>query len=100
MHRWSIALALALSSPAFAQPATEGPNRAFQGRDLFGLEWASDPQISPDGAQIAYVRRANDIMTDRARSTIWLVDTASGEQRPLVTGPGSHMSPRWSPDGK
>ena len=91
---------LALSLPALAQPATEGPNRAFTGRDLFGLEWASDPQISPDGAQVAYVRRSNDIMTDRARSTIWLVDTRTGAQSPLVAGSGSHFSPRWSPDGK
>ena len=32
--------------------------------------------------------------------SIWAIDTASGEQRPLVTGKGAHMSPRWSPDGK
>ncbi|MBS0502736.1 MAG: S9 family peptidase [Proteobacteria bacterium] len=91
---------LALSLPALAQPATEGPNRTFQGRDLFGLQWASDPQISPDGSQIAYVRRSHDIMTDRARSTIWLVDARTGAQSPLVAGSGAHMSPRWSPDGK
>jgi dipeptidyl aminopeptidase/acylaminoacyl peptidase len=46
------------------------------------------------------VRRSNDIMTDRARSSIWLIDAASGEQRPLVAGTGNHSSPRWSPDGK
>lgn len=91
---------LALSLPALAQPATDGPSRAFQGRDLFSLQWVSDPQISPDGTQIAYVRRANDIMTDRARPTIWLVDARTGAQSPLVAGAGSHMSPRWSPDGK
>lgn len=102
MPRFSIvALALVLASPALAQTTpAEGPNRAFTGRDLFGLEWASDPQISPDGTQIAYARRANDIMTDRARSTIWLVDTRIGAQSPLVAGAGSHSSPRWSPDGK
>ena len=38
-------------------------------------------------------------MTDKARSTIWLVDVASGQQRPLLAGPGSYFSPRWSPDG-
>ncbi|MGN6288171.1 MAG: S9 family peptidase, partial [Sphingopyxis terrae] len=42
--------------------AQTGPQRRFTGEDLFGLAAASDPQISPDGRHIAYVRRANDIM--------------------------------------
>jgi len=102
MPRFSIALALVLASPALSQttPPPEGPSRTLQGQDLFGLEWASDPQISPDGSQIAYVRRSNDIMTDRARSTLWLIDTRTGAQSPLAAGTGSHTSPRWSPDGK
>lgn len=90
--------ATALSAPAVAAPAS-GPSRYLTGADLFNLEIATDPQISPDGRTIAYVRKANDIMTDRARGTIWLVDVATGQQRPLVAGPGSYYSPRWSPDG-
>ncbi|HET7316065.1 MAG TPA: DPP IV N-terminal domain-containing protein, partial [Sphingomicrobium sp.] len=90
--------ATALSAPALAAPAT-GPNRYFTGGDLFDLEVATDPQISPDGKTIAYVRESNDIMTDRAHPTIWLVDVATGKQRPLLAGTGSYFSPRWSPDG-
>ncbi len=90
--------ATALAAPAHAAPAT-GPTRYFTGNDLFNLEVATDPQISPDGRTIAYVRKSNDIMTDKARSTIWLVDAATGQQRPLLAGSGSYFSPRWSPDG-
>jgi dipeptidyl aminopeptidase/acylaminoacyl peptidase len=90
--------ATALSAPAAAAPAT-GPTRTFTGADLFTLEQASDPEISPDGKTIAYVRKSNDIMTDKARPTIWLVDVASGQQRPLLAGAGAYFSPRWSPDG-
>ena len=93
------ALAIGTSSAAIAAPA-DAPNPRFTGSDLFNLSAASDPQISPDGRWIAYVRRSNDIMTDRARSSIWLIDAASGDQRPLIAGAGNHMSPRWSPDGK
>lgn len=99
-----IALALLTISPAaLAQPQAAAPpqsnSRTFEASDLFGLEVASDPQISPDGRRIAYVRRSGDIMIDRMRPTIWLIDTATGEQAPLAAGPGAHMSPRWSPDG-
>ena len=90
--------ATALAAPAAAAPAT-GPSRYFTGSDLFNLEWASDPEISPDGRTIAYVRESNDVMTDKARRTIWLIDVATGQQRPLVAGAGSYFSPRWSPDG-
>jgi dipeptidyl aminopeptidase/acylaminoacyl peptidase len=90
--------ATCLSVPALAAPAA-GPSRYFTGSDLFDLEVATDPQISPDGRTIAYVRKSNDIMTDKARSTVWLVDVATGQQRPLLAGSGSYSSPRWSPDG-
>lgn len=99
------AIALAqpvLARPALAQspapaPAPQGaPSRLFTGADLFNLEVASDPQISPDGTRIAYVRRTGDVMTDTMRPSIWIVDVASGRQSPLVAGA---MSPRWSPDG-
>jgi dipeptidyl aminopeptidase/acylaminoacyl peptidase len=91
--------ATVLATPSIAKPA-EGPSRYFTGADLFNLEVATDPQISPDGRTIAYVRKSNEIMTDKARSTIWLVDVATGQQRPLLAGSGSYFSPRWSPDGQ
>ena len=85
------------AAPLAAAPS--GPSRTFTAADLFGLEAASDPQISPDGTRIVYVRKSNDIMTDRARSTLWLIDVKTGQQTPLVAGPGSHGGARWSPDG-
>lgn len=91
-------LAALLATSAFAAP-TQHASRVLTGNDLFNLEAASDPQIAPDGKTIVYVRRSNDIMTDRARSTIWSIDVASGVQTPLVAGAGSHGQPRWSPDG-
>ena len=98
LKRLCAASLLVFSVPAFAIQATR-PERHFTGADLFSLEVAADPQISADGSQVAYVRRSGDIMTDQFRSTIWLVDTRTGEQMPIAAGPGGHFSPRWSPDG-
>lgn len=71
----------------------------FTSRDVFELEYATDPQIRPGGEQIAYVRRSNDIMTDRTRSNIWLVAPDGSDHRPLLSGTANFSSPRWSPDG-
>ena len=73
---------------------------AFSPMDVFALEWASDPRISPDGTQVAYVRQSFDIKSDTRRRMIWLVDRDGGNHRPLVGGSASQASPRWSPDGK
>jgi dipeptidyl aminopeptidase/acylaminoacyl peptidase len=91
------AAAVVLTAPAIATPL-ESPSKTFEGRDLFGLQVARDPQITPDGRSIAYVRVSFDVMTDRGRQSIWLADTDSGAQTPLVTGAGLHSSPRWSPN--
>ncbi|MEM1195023.1 MAG: S9 family peptidase [Pseudomonadota bacterium] len=101
---FAAASALAFTTPLAADghsqdTSADAGETKFTGSDIFGLSVAADPQISPDGGQIAYVRRTNDIMTDRAVSSIWLIDVASGAETPLVTGEGAHVSPRWSPDG-
>src|SRR5262245_1240606 len=92
----ALTLLSAVTASAFAKPPSE-PDRVFQGPDLFAIQRATDPQIRPDGREIAYVRISYDIMTDRGRQSIWLIDSESGEQRPLVTSAGSHSQPRWSP---
>ena len=94
---WVVLLAAVHTAVAAPESA---PSRVFEGRDIFNLQWVEDPQIRPDGRAIAYVRMSYDIMTDRSRSALWLVDLETGTQTPLASGPGSHVSPRWSPDGK
>ena len=89
----SIVLGGLISTVAQAAPHVLEP------QDLFRMQWAADPQIRGDGTQIVYAREANDIMSDRLVQSLWLIDTATGAQTPLATGPGSHSSPRWSPDG-
>lgn len=95
-----LALLMISTVPLSAVPAgalaAEAAQRSFAGEDLFKLEGATDPQVSPDGSKVAYVRSSADVMADRDVRTIWLVDLATGRHAPLVAG----GSPRWSPDGK
>ncbi|MEE4279376.1 MAG: S9 family peptidase [Halieaceae bacterium] len=92
------ALALNVSPVASAQEDAETGARVFHPEDVFRLEYAADPQISADGSTIAYVRRSADIMVDRFRGALWLVDVKTGDHSPLVADDGSYSSPRWSPD--
>ena len=72
----------------------------FEALDVFGLEYASDPQISPDGTAVVYVRNFMDIMKDRRRSNLWLLKSDGSGHRPLTTGNQNDFSPVWSSDGK
>ncbi|MEE9394002.1 MAG: S9 family peptidase [Planctomycetota bacterium] len=72
----------------------------FELLDVFDLEYASDPRISPDGEWVVYVRNFMDIMKDRKRSNLWLLKTDGTLHRPLTTGIRNDSAPRWSPDGK
>ena len=68
--------------------------------DVFELEWAADPQISPDGSQIVYRRRGMDKMTDRRNSSLWIINTDGTEHMKLTQRENNESSPRWSPDGE
>ncbi|HUF48482.1 MAG TPA: hypothetical protein VMM93_11750 [Vicinamibacterales bacterium] len=71
----------------------------FEPMDVFGLEWASDPRIAPDGSRVVYVRNFMDMKGDRRRSNLWIVNVDGTDERPLTTGMQSDTSPRWSADG-
>ena len=87
-------LAVALLTTLAGARPVHAQNR-FEPMDVFALEFAGDPQISPDGSQVVYVRNSMDVMRDRRRSELWIVNADGSEHRRL----GEGGSPRWSPDG-
>ncbi|MEM7703130.1 MAG: S9 family peptidase [Pseudomonadota bacterium] len=84
---------------ASEREAPEDTLRLFTAEDVFELEWADDPQVSPDGRQAIYLRRFNDIKIDRTRAHVWIVNLDGSGHEPLLADEGSYSSPRWSPDG-
>ncbi len=83
-------------APRRRAPATRG----FAPEDLWHLRAVSDPQVSPDGARLAFCVGTPDPATDRLGTVIWVgpVD-GSEEPRQFSLGP-EDSSPRWSPDGR
>ncbi len=67
--------------------------------DIFNMEYVSDPQISPDGSKIIYVRNFKDVMTDRNLSNLWIINFDGSNNRPLTTGNHNDFAPKWSHDG-
>lgn len=95
----SLSLLLA-ATPAIADTKKDkAPSKRFTAERVFDMEYAADPQISPDGKTIVYVRRSMDRLTDRDVGQLWSIDTATGSHRPLIVSPEGASSPRWSPDG-
>src|SRR5699024_9201349 len=93
----AVALAL-VAMPAVAKPAGASSDR-FTLAQVFDLQWAGDPQISPDGKQIVFVRGSFDIMHDARDATLWVIDSDGTDLRPLSAPDVEASSPRWSPDG-
>lgn len=69
--------------------------RAVTTNDLLRFQMADDPQVSPDGRRVAWVRTAIVADENRYRSTIEVTDLEGGTTVALVDG----THPRWSPDG-
>jgi acylaminoacyl-peptidase len=87
------ALVLLAAAPAFG-------GEPLRLKDVFQIEYASDPQVSPDGKQVVYVRNFMDVMKDKPRSHLWFVNVDGSDHRPVTSGDANESSPRWSPDGK
>jgi dipeptidyl aminopeptidase/acylaminoacyl peptidase len=60
----------------------------------------SDPQLSPDGRQVAFVMVRADWKANRHISHIYRINADGTGQVQLTFGERGEQGPRWSPDGK
>jgi dipeptidyl aminopeptidase/acylaminoacyl peptidase len=76
----------------------EPMQRSLTAEDLYRIELAEDPRISPDGSRVAYVVTSFDRASYEYRRSIWVVEVDSGTARQFTAGPNDTV-PEWSPDG-
>ncbi|MBC7348391.1 MAG: S9 family peptidase [Candidatus Aminicenantes bacterium] len=74
--------------------------KALTFEDFIKIKRVSDPQLSPDGKQLALVITSLSLETNRGNSDIYLVPAGGGQPLPFVFSPAADFFPRWSPDGK
>ena len=69
-------------------------------KDTFNLEFAQNPQISPNGKMVVYERHTSDVLTDRRYANLWMVNSDGSGHKQLTSGPHIDGNPRWSPQGE
>src|SRR3954451_13452605 len=87
-----IMLALVASASAQRRNITE--------KDLFDFTWIGDPQVSPDGSRVAFVKVNVNEKRDGYNTSIWTISTTGADEPHQLTNGPRDTSPRWSPDGK
>jgi len=92
--------ALVIAGPLAGSPGAQAAEKpAFAPMDVFALEWAAEPEVAPDGAQVVYRRMGFDVMTDQRRGSLWLASADGSGQHKLTSFDGDESGARWSPDG-
>ena len=100
MPRTRRLLAIALCLAAAVAALAQAQKRSITDKDIFQFNWIGDPQISPDGSRVAFVKVTVDEKKTGYDTAIWSVSTRGDEQPRRMTDGKHDSSPRWSPDGK
>jgi dipeptidyl aminopeptidase/acylaminoacyl peptidase len=86
--------AMATSTGAAQSPA----QRMLTLNDVFRLREVSGPELSPDGAWVAYTVSAYDLEKDKSDKDVWMSSWNGRKSLRLTTSKSSEHTPRWSPD--
>jgi dipeptidyl aminopeptidase/acylaminoacyl peptidase len=96
----SASLAVLLAFTLSFAAAPDAAKRSITEKDLWQFNWIGDPQMSPDGARVAFAKVVVDKKRTGYETSIWTVSTKGGETPQRLTSGTRDSQPRWSPDGK
>ena len=72
--------------------------RPITAEDLSRIHYVQDPQVSPDGRSVAFVKISPDPLSKSYKRNIWIYALADGALHQLSRG-DKDTQPRWSPCG-
>src|SRR5471030_2233630 len=81
-----------------ALPRAQG-RRFITETDLFKFTWIADPQISPDGATVAFVLVTVNEKENRYETSLFAVPASGAAAPRRLTSRIRDTTPRWAPDG-
>ena len=84
---------------AFLATTAHAGQRVLAPDDYLKFADVTAPQVSPDGAAVAYVVTTSDRDSDEPKDAIWLTNWEGTEHRQLTRGE-SASQPKFSPDGR
>jgi dipeptidyl aminopeptidase/acylaminoacyl peptidase len=95
-----LALVPALGAQAPTAVSRSAAPRPFSLDDVLHVRDVRDPEISPDGAWVAYTVSTSDTAEDRNKSAVWMTNWDGTRNVRLTTSKAGENTPRWSPDGR
>src|SRR5438445_7702530 len=94
----ALGLAAGMLIPSSASAQTK---RAMAVEDLLTAVRVGDPQLSPDGRRVLFVRTTTDLASGRRNSDIWTVPAdGSAPPQAFIESPKGDDSPRFLPNGR
>ncbi len=84
----------------FSMMPIQAQQNHFSYMDIFDLQIAGSPEISPDGTTIVYLRHQFDVMKDRRYTNLWQISFNGEDHQPITSGLNSIGNLAWSPDSK
>jgi dipeptidyl aminopeptidase/acylaminoacyl peptidase len=95
-----VATLLCTAAWAAAADTPAAARRPVTIEDMARILHVADPQLSPDGAWVAYTVASTDVEKDEGNTDIWMSSWDGAQNVRLTSSPEVETSPRWSPDGR
>ena len=96
----ALSLSGLVNAQAAATPSAAVAKHGMNLEDLAKFERVGDPQVSPDGAWIAYTVGKVDVGEDKGSKQLWMASWDGKQDVQLTFGKDGAGDPQWSPDGR